>query len=189
MGKILRASVMRSSEWFKDRDEKVWKIVRTQVLRRDNYTCVYCGWQSRRFMQVNHIGAEDDHGAVNLETVCKPCHSVLHLGLSSMRGTLTAFECVPELTDMVTMVRATRAHVAKGTPWPEIEKRALARFCVPGGRIYTSEETRDIANEMLRSIPAGEYRGYLAEGLAVLFHESEPWNGYSERVSMWQLPD
>ena len=61
MTKVLRASVMRQGEWFKERDQEEWKRIRRQVLKRDNSTCVYCGWQAQRFMQVNHIGAEDNH--------------------------------------------------------------------------------------------------------------------------------
>jgi hypothetical protein len=42
-------------------------------------------------MQVNHIGAEDDHRLENLETVCPACHSVPHLGINALNGTLTVF--------------------------------------------------------------------------------------------------
>ena len=100
MAKILHASVMRRDEWFKERDPEEWKRIRNQVLTRDNYTCVYCGWKARRFQQVNHIGAEDNHRLDNLETVCQACHAVLHIGIKSMNGLISAFDCKPELTNM-----------------------------------------------------------------------------------------
>jgi 5-methylcytosine-specific restriction endonuclease McrA len=55
MAKVLRASVMRRDEWFKERDPEEWKRIRLQVLTRDNSTCVYCQWKAKKFMQVNAI--------------------------------------------------------------------------------------------------------------------------------------
>jgi hypothetical protein len=189
MGKILRASVMRRSEWFKERDQNEWRRIRMQVLKRDQYTCVYCGWKAQRFQQVNHIGAEDGHSLGNLETVCAACHAVLHLGISAMEEVLSAFDCRPELTNMVSIIRATRSLVARKTPWPDIERQLLDLYAFPGGRVYTCDETIVLANQMLKTISPGEYRGYLPEGKAILFHASATWNGFSEEVRLWQLPD
>lgn len=186
--KVLRASVMRRSEWFKERDPEEWKRTRLQALKRDNTTCVYCRWQAQKFMQVNHIGAEDDHSLDNLETVCAACHAVLHLGIKSMEGLLSAFDCKPELTNMATIVHGTRVLVARKTRWPEIERQILDRYALPGGRIYTCDETGVLANQMLHSIVPGEYRGYLPEGKAILFHHVLPWNGFPEEAHIWQIP-
>ncbi|GGI57487.1 HNH endonuclease [Winogradskyella haliclonae] len=56
-----------------------WQRKRYVVLRRDNWTCVYCG---QRATQVHHtryakynIGKEPIEW---LESVCKPCHDDLH---------------------------------------------------------------------------------------------------------------
>lgn len=184
--KILRASVIKSGEWFKDRDPDEWKITRLQVLRRDQYACAYCRWTCRKFMQVNHIGAEDDHSSNNLETVCAACHSVLHLGISSMGGLISVFDCQPEVTNMAVIVRATRAMIARSIPWPEIEQRILGRLAKSNGHIYSRDETVAIANYMLASIPPGAFRGYLPEGKAILFHERQPWNGFAESIWRWQ---
>jgi len=75
----LRPSVMRTDEWYKERDQAAWRQIRKQVLERDRYTCAYCLLVCQKFMQVNHIGAEDNHNLENLETVCAACHRVLHL--------------------------------------------------------------------------------------------------------------
>src|SRR5258708_18893128 len=120
MSKILRASVMRQDEWFKreQRNLEEWERIRRQVFRRDNTTCVYCGWKAKSFQQVNHIGAEDDHTLDNLETVCAACHAVLHLGIKAMEGLISAFDCKPQLTNMARIVRATRVLVSPKTSWP-----------------------------------------------------------------------
>lgn len=184
--KILRASVISKAEWHKDRDPDEWKRTRQQVLERDEYTCTYCRLMCKKFMQVNHIGAEDDHTLDNLETVCRACHSVLHLGISAMKGILTVFECRSEITNMAAIVCVTRSLVARSMPWEEIGRRILEQFASPDGKIYSDIHSIGWANRMLKSIKPPEFRGYLPEGLAVMFHESEEWNGYSESAWMWQ---
>jgi hypothetical protein len=140
----------------------------------------------KTFMQVNHIGAEDDHTPDNLETVCPPCHSVLHLGVNAMRAQLTVFECKPEVTNMAAIVSVTRSLVARRTPWDEIEQRISKRFARPGGAHYGRRESVRHANAMLHAIQPPAFRGYLPEGLAVMFHEGETWKGFPEWAWKWQ---
>jgi hypothetical protein len=184
--KLLRPSVMRRSEWYKERDIAQWKRTRAQVLARDHFTCVYCRFTCKKFMQVNHIGAEDNHEPENLETVCQACHSVLHLGIKSMNGALSVFECRPEVANIAPIVCVTRSLVAKKTPWPDIERQIFERFGRPDGKRYTPDQSVGWANHMLHAIPEGEFRGYLPDGLAVMFHEEGEWNGYPELVWKWQ---
>jgi hypothetical protein len=184
--KLLRPSVIASHEWYKERDQDEWRRTKQAVLVRNRSTCTYCGLVARKFHQVNHIGAEDDHHLKNLETVCRACHTVLHMGISSMQGTLTVFECKPEVSNIAPIVCVTRALVAKKTSWPDIEQHILDRFARPGGKHYPPNESIGWANRMIASIRPPEVRGYLPEGLAVLFHATETWNGYPEAISMWQ---
>lgn len=137
-------------------------------------------------MQVNHIGAEDNHDLDNLETVCAACHSVLHLGINAMEGLISVFDCQPEVTNMARVVRATRAMVMRNIAWSEIEQGILDRLVLPSGKVYDREETIGFANDMLASVPPGEYRGYLPEGKAILFHEGQPWNDFPDKVRRWQ---
>lgn len=182
--KILRASVMRAGEWYKTRDPQEWKKIRQQVLERDKYTCVYCAYMCPKFMSVNHIGAEDVHDLSNLETVCQACHSVLHLGANAVKGLMQVFDCKPELKNMAEIVRETRRLVEKDTPWDKIAEHIIANYA--SGDIYGLPGSVFAANEMLHSIPDGEFRGYLPEGMAVLFCEGQPWNGFAEKVHRWQ---
>ena len=184
--KILRASVIKSGEWFKDRDLAAWKKTRQGVLERDQYTCTYCRLVCPKFMQVNHIGAEDNHEPENLETVCNACHSVLHIGINAMQGWISVFDCKAEITNMAAIVCATRALVAKKKDWEEIDSFIYAQFGLPGGVDYDDRESVMFANQMLKSIPAGEFRGYLPAGKAVMFWEAEPWKDYPESVWRWQ---
>ncbi len=182
----LRPSVMRADQWYKERDQAAWHRIRKQVLERDRYTCAYCLLVCQKFMQVNHIGAEDTHDLENLETVCAACHRVLHLGASAVDGLLTVFECKPDLVDMAVVVHKTRALVSRQMPWPQIESSILDHFALPGGHHSTPAESVAWANRLLGSIEAPAFRAELPAGYAVLFHEAAAWNEYPERVWLWQ---
>jgi hypothetical protein len=182
----LRPSVMRADQWYKERDQATWHRIRKQVLERDRYTCAYCLIVCQKFMQVNHIGAEDTHDLENLETVCAACHRVLHLGASAVDGLLTVFECKPDLVDMAVVVRKTRALVSRQMPWEQIEDSILDHFALPGGYQATTAESVAWANRLLGSIEATAFRTELPAGYAVLFHEAAPWNEYPERIWLWQ---
>jgi|SRR5450755_1283485 Domain of unknown function (DUF1917) len=185
--KILRPSVMRHSEWYKDRDPAQWQRVKNVVLARDRFACVYCRFCCKKFMQVNHIDAEDNHEPDNLETVCRACHSVLHMGISSMNDAMSVFECTPEGTNVAAIVCITRSLIAKKTPWPAIERQILERFGLPGGKHYDTLQSVGWANKLLHGIAPSDFRGYLPEGLAVMFHEEGEWNGYPEIIWKWQV--
>jgi hypothetical protein len=184
--KVLRPSVMAAPEWFKERDPEQWRIVRQQVLVRDKYTCVYCAFTCRKFMQVNHIGAEDDHRPENLETVCPACHSVMHMGINVLQGIITLFDCKKSLNSMAPIVRQTRKLVKEGWPLEDIEVSIIGTFRRDGGRIYNKEASLAFANTMVTSITAPDFRAYLPEGLAIVFHEEGPWNNFPERTWKWQ---
>ena len=165
--KKLRPSVMRSSERWKreQHDKEQWQQLRDQMKRRDNWTCVYCGFRSYTFMMVNHIGAEDNHSPENLETICKPCHAVLHIGVNALQGYLSVIDSTAQ---QVEIVRSTRKLVHLQTPWPTIEQQVLAQFLAPNGKIYSQEESVALANRMIQAIPPNEFRGYLPDGLSTI---------------------
>jgi 5-methylcytosine-specific restriction endonuclease McrA len=64
-----------------------WQITRLAILERDNYTCVYCGYQSREpwKLHVNHVDGDPNNNAWdNLETICSYCHFIVHSGHSAV---------------------------------------------------------------------------------------------------------
>ena len=62
------------------------KGLRYQILERDGFICAFCGRGGRYsniILEVHHIkwrrhGGQDE--PINLMTVCKRCHMVLHYG-------------------------------------------------------------------------------------------------------------
>ncbi len=130
--KCLRASVIKSGEWFKERDMDLWRATRQRVLQRDHYTCTYCRLQCHKFMQVNHIGAEDNHELDNLETVCPACHSVMHLGINVMEGRMLS--SIPEggFRGYLPEGKAIMFHEAE--PWKGYPESVWRWQCLPESR-------------------------------------------------------
>ena len=50
-------------------------------MKRDNYTCQYCGFRAEKWQIVHHIdGNPNNNQETNLETVCPMCNLVHHAG-------------------------------------------------------------------------------------------------------------
>lgn len=92
-------------KWYKTIEIKDWSKVRTQVKKRDHYTCQHCGitrkeleqkycWDDiRGRLEVHHIipvskgGAEFDPG--NGITLCHDCHRAVTIGKSTVLSIYT----------------------------------------------------------------------------------------------------
>lgn len=64
-----------------------FKEIREQILKRDKYTCFYCGFKANKFQEVHHI--DDNHAnnnVNNLTTVCPICHACKHVGFSGIKN-------------------------------------------------------------------------------------------------------
>src|SRR5438034_11552109 len=77
---------MQSAEWK--------KVIRPQILKRDDYTCQYCDYRSEKSMQVNHVDGNPKYNIdSNLETICGDCHKINHSGLwGAVFKTLDVYE-------------------------------------------------------------------------------------------------
>lgn len=68
-GRILSQDVHKAPEDLK-----------AKVLQRDDHTCRYCGFQSRKYQEVNFIGKQDKaSGPDDYATACTFCHQCFHL--------------------------------------------------------------------------------------------------------------
>jgi len=66
-------------------NNKKMKEMRPKILKRDNDTCQYCGWQSDRFQEIHHVNHNHkDFSEKNLKTICPLCHQVFHLSTASI---------------------------------------------------------------------------------------------------------
>ena len=75
-------------------DRKISDKVRIEVLERDDFKCVVCGWNRdkltrddpRKMLELHHKLHHKDHGentVENLETLCNVCHDEMHRKHSS----------------------------------------------------------------------------------------------------------
>ncbi len=64
-----------------------WSKIRIEILKRDDYMCVYCGFSAHKFQEVHHLdGDHDNNLPENLVTACSFCHATQHIGLCGKEG-------------------------------------------------------------------------------------------------------
>jgi len=58
-----------------------WQVLRKRILKRDDYTCVYCGYKSEKYQIVDHIdGDPENNKDDNLQVICQMCNLIKHSG-------------------------------------------------------------------------------------------------------------
>lgn len=63
-----------------------WTNLRKEVLKRDNYKCVFCGYDKK--LQCHHIKYRTDLTTCtekDIKTLCKRCHKYIHNRLDEIR--------------------------------------------------------------------------------------------------------
>ena len=83
--KTLYPSFANPETWRNNIVEEIskdeWKILRLEILKRDDYTCQYCGFRVEKWQIVHHIdGNPNNNEETNLETVCQMCNLIHHAG-------------------------------------------------------------------------------------------------------------
>jgi len=72
--------------------------VREAVLRRDGWTCRYCGFRDARYQELLHLdGDHANHAEGNLACVCGLCHAPFHPGHAGLGGE-GSLVWLPEIT-------------------------------------------------------------------------------------------
>jgi hypothetical protein len=86
--------VLEDDRQAEEHDRRIPDDVRVAVLKRDNFSCVRCGWNRtmsspddpRKFLELHHITHHKVRGANtvdNLETLCNVDHDALHRTMKS----------------------------------------------------------------------------------------------------------
>lgn len=58
-----------------------WEETRRKILIRDKNTCVDCGFESPKYMEVHHDGGHFENDSdTSLSTLCPLCHACRHIG-------------------------------------------------------------------------------------------------------------
>ena len=83
--KKLYLSFANPDTWRTNIKEKItkaeWKTLRLKILKRDTYTCQYCGFKAEKWQIVHHIdGNPNNNKEDNLETICPMCNLIHHAG-------------------------------------------------------------------------------------------------------------
>lgn len=78
--------------------DKIFKKIRKEILKRDNYTCQFCGLKSLKYQEVHHVNDNHhDNSEKNLITICSLCHSCFHIGFSGQKEKGIIIYINPEL--------------------------------------------------------------------------------------------
>ena len=76
IGKFIRPLIIRLLNYVSVKSRKI-RVNRHRIMRRDGYTCVYCG--SKKNLTIDHIIPKSkggDNSWKNLVTCCSPCNRI-----------------------------------------------------------------------------------------------------------------
>jgi len=69
------------------KSSKAFQSIRDKVLARDDFTCRYCGFQAKKYMEVVNIDQDYNHNAINnLATACQFCAQCFFLDSIGLDG-------------------------------------------------------------------------------------------------------
>ncbi|WNE41940.1 MAG: hypothetical protein AD073_000275 [Mycoplasmataceae bacterium] len=68
-------------------DSKEWKDLRQIILKRDNWTCSFCGIRLSKWLSVDHIDGDGSNNNLdNFRLNCQACDKIRHSGLAGLNG-------------------------------------------------------------------------------------------------------
>lgn len=174
----VKRGLFRSDDPSREESNSDFKKIRTVILKRDNYTCQYCGFRAKKYQEVHHL--DDNHSnndEKNLITVCALCHSCFHIGLAGIkeRGLLIYLPPSSNITqaELNQLVRTLwvgekNGNVAVVTSSTNILSRLKKRTIEARRTIGTSDPT--ILGDFLLNIDGEKYdeRGKSIKGIYLL---------------------
>jgi len=156
----IKTTVSRRNDPNRADADDAFVRVRKGVLRRDNYTCQYCGFTcppkllpgtgGSGYLEVHHI--DDDHGnndEMNLVTICPMCHLVFHVGFHGFQGSATVIWC----------------------PWISQEDLSLLCNCAAVAVYRKGTEIAPAAQALLSALESLNTPAANIENLSVLAHD------------------
>lgn len=71
----------RGQQQIEESDQVDWQCLRARVLKRDDFTCQYCGYRSEKYQIVHHLDENPiNNDESNLTTICQMCNLIVHSG-------------------------------------------------------------------------------------------------------------
>jgi hypothetical protein len=92
-----------------------WKILRQSILNRDNFTCSYCGYRSKKYQVVDHIdGDPENNSDDNFQTICQSCNLVKHSGQGCViTGIVDLYRCSNFNQNAIIIITRTMRDMSK----------------------------------------------------------------------------
>jgi hypothetical protein len=161
----LRLSVSRT--WgHKILTAEQWKALSHTIFQRDNYTCVFCGIHSSKYLFCDHIDGNASHNDhANLRSICPLCELIRHCGRAGINGYLGLYS---SQKSQIAIVQESLAYFRKHGKVPkfqDLDKDAVR--ISPGTTVFANvllEKNYEELNEEEQT-----YRGFFTSKTYDLF--------------------
>jgi len=71
----------RNERATEETDRNEWQVLRLRILKRDYFSCQYCGYRSEKYQIVHHLDENpNNNDEKNLTTICQMCNLIMHSG-------------------------------------------------------------------------------------------------------------
>jgi intracellular multiplication protein IcmJ len=83
----VKRGVFRADDSTSPIADKEFQDIRPRILRRDDFSCQFCGFRAKKHQEVHHVNDDHkDNSEGNLVTACPLCHLAHHVGFAGATG-------------------------------------------------------------------------------------------------------